>query len=45
MCTLDGPESKKVVNGNGGMQHLTAIGEQVLTKIRKRRIALILKED
>ncbi|KAI3655112.1 hypothetical protein MP228_000492 [Amoeboaphelidium protococcarum] len=40
-CTLIGPDSQKLIAGNGGMHSLCAVGDNVLSKIRKRRIALI----
>ena len=40
-CILDGPAAKKMVCGNGGMNQLTAIGEETLMKLKRRRVALM----
>ena len=42
-CILSGPGAQVPVCGNGGMENLTAIGEQVLQRMLKRRIALMLQ--
>jgi hypothetical protein len=40
-CVLEGPAAKKMVCGNGGMTNITAIGEDTLIKLKRRRITLI----
>ena len=40
-CVLDGPQASVTVLGNGGMRNLSAVGEQVLHKLMKRKVALM----
>jgi outer membrane lipoprotein SlyB len=40
-CFLTGSESKHPVSGNGGLSSLHAVGEEVLAKINRRKIALM----